>query len=230
MDKDDKLTIYSADFIQKLEELGKRILEREQSNSRRKTPKSRVRMKGQYQTVEEDYLRAELSRAFQGLWTYIPISQETIMMKTCHDNVQYETPYAEKTLGYLEIIDNGVPRRFPAPGFQLYQYRSGAPRTPDNLINPEITPRGAWSRGLAFAINRLTRIGDDVYKKTATEYELKGELQQEIKRLMANCRQSDKTEIALKVQTRIDEYGEIQYLPENVANNIITYLTTQMGV
>jgi len=220
MKESTSLVIGSSEFVEKIEELKNNILQKTIENSTKKTPKNRTKQKGKYTTVKEDYLRAELTRLF--VWSYIPVKQETVHFEIAMQGtaITIRLPYAEKTLGRLEIIDQGITRVYPAPGYQCYQYLSGSQRTWDTLVNPEITARGAWSRGLSFAVNRLTRIGDDVYEKTIVEYELKESLQKEL----FNYRYEASDETKKIVDNNIAEFGELKDLPEQIAINIINFI------
>ena len=164
--------LYSPEFLEKIEELKNKINLKRVENSNKITPDDRVGTKGQFKYVNEDYMRAELDRQF--IWSYIPIKAETIYMEASFNGNTIKIPFAEKTLGRLEIVDEGIKRSFPAPGYQLHKYTGT--KGWETLNQPEIVERGAWSRGLSFAINRLTRIADDVVEKKATEYKLKKEL------------------------------------------------------
>ncbi len=219
------LVLYSSEFLEKIENLKNRINSKRVENSKKETPQNRKDIKGGtgYEYVEEDYLRAELDRQF--IWSYISQKQETVYMEASFNGNTIKIPFAEKTLGYLEIIDEGIKRSFPAPGYQQYQYTKGAVKGWNSLVNPELACRGAWTRGLSFAINRLTRIADDVYRKTAEEYELKKELQEEIEELSEKLSPEEK----IKLSRTLKQYGSMKNLPEDVANNTIDYIKQQIG-
>lgn len=227
-----KYSTDSTDFEEKIKELTEALNKKRVENSNKTTPPDRVAKKGTtgYDIVEEDYMRAELDRQF--IWSYVPMTTETIYMKTSHNSIEYQVPYAEKTLGYLEIIDNGIIRKFPAPGYQQYQFRKDCPKTPDNLLNPELTIRGATSRGLAFAINRLTRIADDIYRKKAEEYQLDPKLVHKLETYLANGGESHRIDLdtykkSLEVLKSYD--NKINNLPEHIAINMINFIKNKIG-
>src|SRR3972149_1494903 len=88
-------------------------------------------------------------------------------------------PLIEDYLEELEIIDihkfkflvaNGVPpevasytRTFPGVGGAVYYFNEAG-----NVIHASNPAKASISEGLKFAINRLTRYGDDTYKKEST--------------------------------------------------------------
>jgi hypothetical protein len=114
--------------------------------------------------LEESYMRALLNEHFPG-W-----SLETKQLQVVSNRLVL-------FMGELIIIDiamfkfltaNGVPpekaryeRRFPAVGGGLYHFSSDT----GNVLSESNPVKKAVSEGLKFAINRLTNIGNDVYRK-----------------------------------------------------------------
>jgi len=69
------------------------------------------------------------------------------------------------TDGELEIVDNGIKRRFYSPGATRIQFKKGRPHTPENIIDMDNNIAAANSNAFKRAVNRLCNIADDVYRK-----------------------------------------------------------------
>jgi len=222
------LVQYSDNFLSGIEKLRNAMEQERIRTSKMKTPADKIKKRGKYDTVSEDYFRAKLDELF--IWTYEPMTQETIYSKHIvpmnGGMIEVQLPYAEKTLGILKIFDNGVWRSYPAPGWQEYMYRKNAPRTIDNLLESTLTVRGAWSKGLSFAANRLCRIADDIYRKTNKKPELRPDLLQKFQEIFA---QSVQTNRISDVRKRIaeDYDNNLNAIPEEIAVSLINYMSQQ---
>ena len=79
--------------------------------------------------------------------------------------------------GELYIIDEKLLAFGITPPYRVYwgcgaariQYKSGKPRTPENLVDIDKNVKAANTNAKKVAINRLTGIGDDVYGKRIEE-------------------------------------------------------------
>jgi muramoyltetrapeptide carboxypeptidase LdcA involved in peptidoglycan recycling len=72
----------------------------------------------------------------------------------------------------LEIIDEGVPRKFFSPGAARVQFKRGSPHTPENVVDIDKNVASANTNAFKRAINRLTNFGDDIYRKQVEDLEL----------------------------------------------------------
>ena len=114
-----------------------------------------------YDYIIEAFMRSELDRLFPG-WSWEPQGPPMFLGS--------EWVY---WWGILSIIDENlvglgiIPpiRRFGAGSAVRIKYKSGNPHTPENIIDVGNDVSGSNSKALKKAINSLTHIGDDIYKK-----------------------------------------------------------------
>ena len=77
--------------------------------------------------------------------------------------------------GELVIYDEGITRRFHSTGAARIQYKRGTPHTIENMIDLDKNVASANTFAFKRAINRLTHISDDVYRKVVELIDLKDE-------------------------------------------------------
>jgi len=169
---------YSKEFIDSTKEFKKMWAGKYQEMSEIKTiHKSKKREIGRGKKedyLEGSYMTALLDKHFPG-WDYIP----------AHDPILLPVKQGEKLLiiagGVLEIIDEykfkfltkiGVPpenadykRRFYGLGGGMFH----ASKNTGNVIHASNPAKSAVTEGLKYAINRLTHVGDDTYRREESE-------------------------------------------------------------
>lgn len=114
-----------------------------------------------YDYIEETFMRESLDRHFTG-WSWEMASPLHFLGS--------EWIVAQ---GHLIIIDEhllafGISppiRKFYGADSVRIQYRRNTPHTVDNIVDVGDNAKQAITSALKYAINRLTRIGDDVYGK-----------------------------------------------------------------
>jgi len=172
----------SLEMRERIKEFRKEWYKKIQEVAEEKTPqfdgtgKEIIKDKGTtgYKYIEETYMRDALDRHFPG-WS-------------CEMAAPLYFLSAEWVVAqvHLRIIDENliafgiVPplRTFYGVDSVRIQYKQGQPHNPENLVDIGDNCKQAETAALKYAINRLTRIGDDVYGKrvefegSGTRYDL----------------------------------------------------------
>lgn len=167
----DALVEYNADFLKRIAQLKKDMHKRAMAISAEKTPEFdgagneiiKKRPDG-YDYLEELYMRTKLDQYFPG-WSWEGLFTQF---------VAYEWIWIG---GHLVILDEYllafqvIPpiRKFYAVGAARIMFKSGALHTPENIVDISNNIKSANSAALKVGINRLCRIGDDVYGKRFDE-------------------------------------------------------------
>ena len=133
------------------------------------TPKPFIKIKGDgYEYVDEGYLRSRLSEEYP-IWSWSSAGD---------DPVRFLGSEWVIVSGSLRIEDNGVVREFFSPGAARIQFKSGKAHAPENVVDIDKNVASANTNALKRAINRLTNIADDVYRKQIVDPFLKnGEIE-----------------------------------------------------
>lgn len=158
--------VISDEFLARCETARENIRRKLEAIEKEETPqvdgtgKKIIRAKGGYDYIIETYMRGQLDKHFPG-WSWIgmpivPMGAEWLLAQ-----------------GHLQIIDENLLafgimppiRQFHGVGAARIQYKTGAEHTPLNVVDIDKNIKGANSAALKYGINRLTRIGDDVYGK-----------------------------------------------------------------
>tara|TARA_R110002051_G_scaffold125288_3_gene198711 strand:- start:28610 stop:29311 length:702 start_codon:yes stop_codon:yes gene_type:complete len=130
-----------------------------QIRSETPTPKGQVKKKQDFDYVEEGWMRHQLNEHFPN-WSWLPAGDTP---------VQFLGSEWVIVSGSLVINDNGVQRNFFSPGSQRIMFKKGQPHTAENVVDIDNNVAAANSNALKRAINRLTNIADDVYRKQILE-------------------------------------------------------------
>ncbi len=134
-----------------------------------------------YDYIEETYMRDMLDKHFPG-WAWEKAG-----------GLQFLGSEWVVADGHLIIVDEHltafgiVPptRRFWGADSVRIQYKSGAPHTPENIVDVGDNVKQAITSALKYAINRMTRIGDDIYGKRL-EYEGAGTTEEVFENILEN--------------------------------------------
>lgn len=171
--------IISDEFRRKVKDFNKEFYSHVQEIAREKTPqldgegrKIIEKRPDGYDYIIDSYMRDCLDRHFPG-WSWEPFGQ----------GIHFLGAEWVGSMGCLIIYDpyliplgiNPPIRRFFGVDYVRVQYKKGATHTPDNIVDIGDNAKSANTAALKYAINRLTRIGDDVYGKRV-EYEGSGSL------------------------------------------------------
>ena len=166
MENNSAVIVYDPGFIAKIQELKKDMHAKYMEISKEITPK--VDLSGNeiikhrddgYDYIIEEYMRKRLDYHFPG-WSWLD------------GNIQFLGEWIISS-GHLLIIDEyllafGIQppvRRFFGSGADRIQFKKGQPHTAEYVVDIDKNVASANSKALKRAINRLTGIGDDVYKK-----------------------------------------------------------------
>ena len=156
--------------VQKVPDIPQNVLDQQMSDDMRRTaaqmrselptPKKYWKKKsgggmGQYDYVEESVMRTSLDNHFP-TWSWMPAGTEPVKFLGSEWVV---------VSGSLVIDDHGEKRTFFSPGAQRIMFKKDMPHTPENVVDVDKNIRAANSNALKGAINRLTRLHDDVYHK-----------------------------------------------------------------
>ena len=114
-----------------------------------------VEKKQGYDYVKEEYLRSKLNEEYP-LWSWSPAGSNP---------VQFLGAEWVVVSGTLRIDEDGFTKEFFSPGAARLHYKGNSERTLNNIIDTDHSVGSANTNGLKRAINRLTNIADDVYRK-----------------------------------------------------------------
>ena len=149
-----------------LSELEDAMKDKRKAISETKTPKSQVKRRPDgMDYVEEGYMRHMLDQLYP-IWSWVATGNNPIQI--------LGSEYVVAT-GELVIYDEGVTRRFHSTGAARIQYKRGAPHTIENMIDLDKNVASANTFAFKRAVNRLTHISDDVYRKVIELIDLKEE-------------------------------------------------------
>lgn len=168
---EEALTIYSPEFLNKVKQFKADMHKFYTEIGAEKTPKYdgagmeiiRKRPDG-YDYIVETYMRNKLDEHFPG-WSWEAAAPMQLILN--YLLVQ----------GHLCIIDehlfafgiNPPIRKFYGVGAARIQFKRDMALTPENVVDIDKNAKSADSAALKYSINRLTRIGDDVYGKRIEE-------------------------------------------------------------
>lgn len=156
-----KLTIYSEDFLKRLQELKAIMSRAAKERKAEKTDRNWIKKRPDgYDYIEEGLMRDKLDDTFPG-WSFEGFPMEL------NNN---EWVWAS---GHLTIIDESLLafgvrppiRKFFGVGAARIQYKKNAPHVPENIIDIDKNMKAARSQALKDAIQRLTGLFSDVYRK-----------------------------------------------------------------
>jgi hypothetical protein len=118
-----------------------------------------------YDYIEEAYMRAMLDKHFPG-WS---VEQAAPLQFLGSEWVVAQVILSIIDEHLLAFNINPPIRKFYGVDSVRIQYKSGTPHTEDNIIDVGDNCKQAVTSAIKYAINRLTRIGDDVYGKRTEE-------------------------------------------------------------
>ena len=158
------------------------------------TPKSQVRRRPDgLDYVDEAWMRSKLDEYYP-VWSWEPCGDNPIQI--------LGSEYVVAT-GKLVIFDEGVTRSFFSTGAARIQYkrdkRTGEPlpHTIENMIDLDKNAASANTFAFKRAINRLTHISDDIYRKQVEVIDLHEGQIDVIKDIINNIKDEDKREEVL---------------------------------
>ncbi len=198
--------------LKELAELETTLRKKHKEISDRKTPKAHVKRRPDgMDYLEEGYMRQEgLNKNFP-IWSWSPIK---------HNPVQFLGSEWAVVSGVLEVVDEGVPRKFFSPGAARIQFKRGTPHTPENVIDIDKNVASANTNAFKRAINRLTNFGDDIYRKQIEDLSLTDEDMDTVNSLLGQINDADTTNDVLSAI----EDGRIN---KSNVNQTLRYLTKQ---
>jgi len=166
------IALYSKEFLDKIKQFKADMHQFYADIGAEKTPKYdgagreiiKKRPDG-YDYLPETYMRSKLDQHFPG-WSWV--------MGGPPQFIGTEWTFV---WGTLSIIDehllafniNPPIRKYSGTNGVRVKFKSGAPHTAENVIDIGNDVAAANSKALKIAINRLTRVGDDVYGKRIDE-------------------------------------------------------------
>ena len=106
--------------------------------------------------VEEGFMRHQLNKYYP-IWSW-----------SC-DEMQFLGSEWVWVRGTLTIVEEGIPRSFGSVGATRIQFKKGTPHTPENIIDIDKNVASANTDAFKRAVNRLTNISDDVYRKQVND-------------------------------------------------------------
>lgn len=178
MEKDKEL-IPSGQFLARIEEFREgmesfeeKMRKKYKDISKEPTPQvdgqgqSIIGKKGGYDYIIEAYIRDKLDYYFPGWSWENPNGKGITMLGSEGIIAEGDLVILDRDLLLLSMATNGAVspyRRFHGVGFQLVTFKQNQSHTMENLV--DVNVRAANSSALKYAVNRMCRIGDDVYKK-----------------------------------------------------------------
>ncbi len=163
--------VTTPEFKEKIETFNKDFYQKYKAISNESTPQvdgSGVKIirkrPDNFDYIIEAYMRDCLDRHFPG-WSWEAAAPMQVVLNYL------------LAQGHLIIIDEhllafGISppvRKFYGVGAARIQFKRDSPYTPENVVDIDKNAKSADSNALKYAINRLTRIGDDVYGKRIEE-------------------------------------------------------------
>lgn len=151
-------------FLLKIERIKKSMYEKKQEISGRITPNNMRKKMGDsskkinwndIEFIPEHFMRDILSKEF--IWSWDGCGSQPLQVHERIGTISFT--------GTLSIMDNGIKRTFTSCGGSAIKIKSGQSPTPENLVNFDNDVKAANTQALKKAINMLTHIGDDVYRK-----------------------------------------------------------------
>lgn len=216
-----KEIIQSSEFIQKIREIGQAIIEKRKEIQEQVTPKDRIYKMGDSKRVKwedlefikEDYMVQQLNKHFLGLWSWVAVGSGLQV----HEQVGQVS-----FTGTLKILENGFLREFSACGGSPIKCKRGEAPGYDSVVNFNNDVKAANTNAFKKAINMLTDIGYDVYRKEK-EIKISPHVASKLYKAFNDLpSDKEKEKIANYVQ---GEFGDWEHIPDNVAttmtNNIL---------
>tara|TARA_R100001082_G_scaffold45908_1_gene24484 strand:+ start:299 stop:925 length:627 start_codon:yes stop_codon:yes gene_type:complete len=168
------------------DEIKDSILEKRKRISSETTPNIFVKRKNDgYDYVEEAYLRSKLNEEYP-LWSWSPAGDNP---------VQFLGSEWVVVSGTLRINEDGYTKEFFSPGAARIQFKRGSEHVPENVVDIDKNVASANTNGFKRAVNRLTNIADDVYRKQVIDPSLSDEEVEMIESLMEELDDSTKSTI-----------------------------------
>tara|TARA_R100001594_G_scaffold23518_3_gene45973 strand:+ start:6970 stop:7596 length:627 start_codon:yes stop_codon:yes gene_type:complete len=168
------------------DEIKDSILEKRKRISSETTPNIFVKRKNDgYDYVEEAYLRSKLNEEYP-LWSWSPAGDNP---------VQFLGSEWVVVSGTLRINEDGYTKEFFSPGAARIQFKRGSEHVPENVVDIDKNVASANTNGFKRAVNRLTNIADDVYRKQVIDPSLSDEEVEMIESLMEELDDSTKDTI-----------------------------------
>tara|TARA_R100000700_G_C3179423_1_gene155878 strand:+ start:3108 stop:3734 length:627 start_codon:yes stop_codon:yes gene_type:complete len=165
------------------DEIKDSILEKRKRISSETTPNIFVKRKNDgYDYVEEAYLRSKLNEEYP-LWSWSPAGDNP---------VQFLGSEWVVVSGTLRINEDGYTKEFFSPGAARIQFKRGSEHVPENVVDIDKNVASANTNGFKRAVNRLTNIADDVYRKQVIDPSLSDEEVEMIESLMEELDDSTK--------------------------------------
>lgn len=159
---------FKADWAKKTLDISKEKTPQYDGNGREVIGK-----KNNYDYIEESFMRAKLDEHFPGWSMEMAAPIQIIGSRWILAQVTLIIP-DEHLIAYGI---NPPVRKFYGTDSVRIQYQKDQPKTEDTIIDIGDNAKQAVTSALKFAINRLTRIGDDIYGKR-TELEGGGSLEE----------------------------------------------------
>jgi hypothetical protein len=172
-----------------------KIRQKHKDISNKKTPSAFIKTKPDgYEYVDEGYLRHRLNDEYP-IWSWSPAGDKP---------VEFLGSEWVIVSGKLVIEDGGIAREFFSPGAARVQFKRGKGHTPENVVDIDKNVASANTNAFKRAINRLTNIADDIYRKQIEDPFLKnGEIE-----MIESMMEELDDEIKVKIRENI-ETGEI---------------------
>ena len=188
------------------------IRQKHKEISNKKTPSSFIKTKDGFEYVKEGYLRHRLNDAYP-IWSWSPAGDKPVELLGSEWVI---------VSGKLVIEDNGIAREFFSPGAARIQFKRGKEHIPENVIDIDKNVASANTNAFKRAINRLTNIADDIYKKQIEDSFLEnGEIEM-VESVMEELDKNTKNKIRKGIET-----GEIHLGNLNSTMTRIEQLITE---
>jgi hypothetical protein len=177
---DNQFSLISPEFRQQVADFKKVWTEHYQEIGREETPKydgagkQVIKPKGNtgYDYIDETWMRAKLDEHFPG-WSMTMASPLHFL------GAEWVVAQIELQIIDFSLIPLGITppvRKFYGVDSVRIQFKKDSEHKPENIIDVGDNCKQAVTSALKYAINRLTRIGDDVYGKR-TEMEGAGDIE-----------------------------------------------------
>lgn len=219
-DFNNKVSLFNQELLDEIQKVKDAMFLQRKILSESPVPKSKIGRFGDkkpivrwedLEYVSEDWMRETLSAHF--IWSWEGCGAQPLQ-------ISYQMAQVAFT-GTLEILENGLVRKFTACGGARIKIKKGENPAWDTIVDFGNDCSAANTKAFKKAINMLTNIGDPVYGKEMS-VSTKPEYLKEITQLiLAFQDESEKNSIA---QYLLENYGGAEHVPDDAAVSIINNL------
>lgn len=220
-----QLAQYNEEFLAKVDKLREDIFKKRKEISGIVPPKEKVHKFGEkkkqvnwsdLEYIDEDWMREKLSELF--IWSWEGCGSQPLQVFPSIGQVAFT--------GTLEIIDNGIIRKFTACAGSAIKLKKDMPISVEAIVNFSNDTKAANTDALKKAINMLTNIGDPIYGKS-----MLAQTNPEYKKRLESLREqvSEENKKLFDDTLKTNYGGTLNNIPDDMAVLMIQKLQSTLG-